>query len=48
MILEDNQNNNIVSWVEGKNEFIIKDINSFKQVILPKYYKNSNIYTFFR
>ena len=47
-ILDDNNNKNIIHWdAEGK-KIIIKDIISFCNIILPKYYKHQNYSSFIR
>jgi hypothetical protein len=47
-ILDDNNNKNIIHWdAEGK-KIIIKDIISFCNIILPKYYKHKNYSSFIR
>ena len=47
-ILEDYKNSDIVAWKEEMNQFTIKDVNHFSNIILPRYFKDANLNSFVR
>ncbi|ORX83387.1 winged helix DNA-binding domain-containing protein, partial [Anaeromyces robustus] len=47
-ILNDMSNSNLISWNQSGTTFIIKDTETFSQVILPKYFKTNNFNSFVR
>lgn len=47
-ILNDMSNSNLISWNQSGTSFIVKDSETFSQVILPKYFKTNNFNSFVR
>jgi len=47
-ILNDMSNSNLISWNQAGTSFIVKDTDTFSQVILPKYFKTNNFNSFVR
>ena len=47
-MLEDNQDEDVVSWSPGGDCFIVKDMNEFTRTILPRMFKHSNFASFVR
>jgi len=47
-ILNDVSNSNLISWNQNGTSFIVKDSDTFSQVILPKYFKTNNFNSFVR
>jgi hypothetical protein len=47
-ILNDMSNSNLISWNQSGTSFIVKDTETFSQVILPKYFKTNNFNSFVR
>ncbi|CAD8095329.1 unnamed protein product [Paramecium primaurelia] len=47
-IIENPQNNEIISWNEEGTAFIVKKVNEFSNIILPKSFKHSNFASFVR
>ena len=47
-ILETKEYNNIISWDEKGENFIVKNIHDFTEIILPNYYKHNNFSSFVR
>lgn len=48
-ILEDeNDFHHLISWQPDGNSFIIKKVNEFSEIVLPKYFKHSNIQSYIR
>jgi len=47
-ILNDMSNSNLISWNQAGTSFIVKDSETFSQVILPKYFKTNNFNSFVR
>ena len=47
-MLEDNHDEDVVSWSPGGDCFIVKDMNEFTRTILPRMFKHSNFASFVR
>jgi hypothetical protein len=47
-ILNDVSNSNLISWNQSGTSFIVKDSETFSQIILPKYFKTNNFNSFVR
>ncbi|GLJ29750.1 hypothetical protein SUGI_0587140 [Cryptomeria japonica] len=47
-IVDDPSTDNIVSWSEGNNSFVVKDPHHFSFHLLPRYFKHSNFSSFIR
>jgi len=47
-ILNDITNSNLISWNQAGTSFIVKDSETFSQIILPKYFKTNNFNSFVR
>lgn len=47
-LVENQSNNQTVSWSIDGDSFVIKDISTFTSQILPKYYKHNNLSNFIR
>lgn len=47
-ILNDVSNSNLITWNQNGTSFIVKDSDTFSQVILPKYFKTNNFNSFVR
>jgi hypothetical protein len=48
-ILEDEGSyHHLISWQPDGNSFIIKKVNEFSEIVLPKYFKHSNIQSYIR
>ncbi|KAF8338237.1 uncharacterized protein EI90DRAFT_3151985 [Cantharellus anzutake] len=47
-MLEDNQDEDVVSWGPTGDCFIVKDMNEFTRIILPRMFKHSNFASFVR
>lgn len=45
---ENNLYAHLISWQPDGNSFIIKKVNEFSEVVLPKYFKHSNIQSYIR
>lgn len=48
-ILEDNRSySHLIAWQPDGNSFIIKKVNEFSEIVLPRYFKHSNIQSYIR
>jgi hypothetical protein len=48
-ILEENScYSHLISWQPDGNSFLIKKVNEFSEIVLPKYFKHSNIQSYIR
>jgi heat shock transcription factor 1 len=47
-IIQNQEFARIIYWSPSGTEFIIKDINKFQQVVLPKYFRHNKINSFIR
>ena len=47
-MLNEAENDEVVSWTEGGLSFVIKDPNEFARSVLPRHFKHSNIASFVR
>lgn len=47
-ILNSGTHNDVISWTADEDCFVIKDIHSFSESILPQYFKHKNISSFIR
>ena len=47
-ILEENTYFELISWEAGGTSFIIKRPNDFSEIVLPLYFKHSNIQSYIR
>lgn len=47
-MLEDNADEDVVSWGPGGDCFVVKDMNEFTKSILPRMFKHSNFASFVR
>ncbi|TIB76760.1 response regulator [Wallemia mellicola] len=48
MMLEDSQYNSVVSWSPSGETFVVKEMNDFTKLILPRHFKHSNFASFVR
>ncbi|TDL21366.1 winged helix DNA-binding domain-containing protein [Rickenella mellea] len=47
-MLEDSRLNSVLSWTLNGDAFVIKDVTTFTQSILPKFFRHSNFSSFVR
>lgn len=45
---DDSQYSDLISWQDDGVSFIIKRVNEFSEIVLPKYFKHSNIQSYIR
>ncbi len=47
-ILNEKENQDIISWNNDGESFVIKNINNFLTIVIPKYFKHKNFRSFVR